>query len=322
MTYYKLLIALLLALISVASGYLTSTLYDGDMRVYHETNDQIWELSWHRDSGQWESRNVLTDAGGDAAAYNSALTSTLYDGDMRVYYQAKNNHIWELSWHRDSGQWESRNVLTDAGGDAAVKFSELTSTLYDGDMRVYYQAINGHIWELSWHRDSGQWESRDVLADAKGDAAVKSSALTSTLYDGDMRVYYQAINGHIWELSWHRDSGQWESRDVLADAKGDAAVKFSELTSTLYDGDMRVYYQAINGHIWELSWHRDSGQWESRDVLADAGEDATHIIKGSYLTSTLYDGDLRVYHYNNAHIMELSWHRDSGQWRSRDVKAL
>jgi hypothetical protein len=183
MRHYKLLIASLLALISVASGSLTSTLYDGDMRVYYPVHhpgseyDLIWELSWHRDSGRWESRDLAdSDLSPDLLPYGG-LTSTLYDGDMRVYYpffypnSEGGYDIFELSWHRDSEQWKSRDVLADAGGLPANSLNTPTSTLYDGDMRVYYQAKNNHIWELSWHRDSGQWESRDVLADAGGHEA-------------------------------------------------------------------------------------------------------------------------------------------------------
>ena len=251
---------------------MTSALYDGDMRVYYAAlNDRICELAWI--NGEWHFREVLVEAGG--AALESLgwgrLTSTLYDGDMRVYYQAKDDHIWELVWHRDLEQWHSRDVSDDVGGPDAISGSALTSTLCNGDIRVYYQAEEGNIWELAWHRDIDQWQSRERdPPDAKGHAAWRNSGLTSTLYNGDMRVYYQAHGAEIWELSWHSDSLEWRSRNVTDDAGGNRAVYGSDLTSTLYDGDMRVYYRTHDGHIWELAWHRDIDQWQSRDILADA----------------------------------------------------
>ena len=291
------------------SAALTSTLLDGNPRVYHVGNDNhVYELAWSRDDDHWYQRDVTGDAGGQPAMAGSALTSTLLDGNPRVYHVGNDNHVYELAWSRDDDHWYQRDVTGDAGGQPAMAGSALTSTLLDGNPRVYYVGNDNHVYELAWSRDDDHWYLRDVTGEAGG-LAVAGSALTSTLLDGNPRVYYVGRYNHVYELAWSRDDDHWYLRDVTEDAGGQPANEFAEsaaLTSTLLDGNPRVYHVGNDNHVYELAWSRDDDHWYQRDVTGDAG--GQPAMAGSALTSTLLDGNPRVYYVgSDNHVYELAW---------------
>ena len=75
-------------------------------------------------------------AGGQPAVAESALTSTIDNGNPRVYYLGGNNDVYELAW--SGSNWNASDVTKAAGGTPAGAGSALTSTIYSGNPRVYY----------------------------------------------------------------------------------------------------------------------------------------------------------------------------------------
>jgi hypothetical protein len=93
------------------------------------------------------------------------------------------------------------------------------------------------VHELAWWGNN--WHYRPVGADAHAVPVRQASDLTSTLLNGDPRVYYIGTDNMVHELAWWGNS--WHYRPVGADAHA-ASVRIGSLTSTLLNGDPRVYY--------------------------------------------------------------------------------
>ena len=177
------------------------------IRVYYESGDgQIHELALWGDN-TWHHLVVTTVAGGPPAAAATALTSTTYNGDPRVYYESGDGQIHELALWGDN-TWHHLVVTTVAGGPPAAAATALTSTTYNGDPRVYYESGDGQIHELALWGDN-TWHHLVVTTAAGGPPAAAATALTSTTYNGDPRVYYESGDGQIHELAlwgdntWH-----------------------------------------------------------------------------------------------------------------------
>ena len=103
--------------------------------------DQIYELAYSDSDDSWLARSVGSEANA-VPAIGSAMTSTTYDGDPRIYYVGDDNMIQELAY--SGGNWLARSVGSEAKAVPAIG-SAMTSTTYDGDPRIYYFGIPKEI---------------------------------------------------------------------------------------------------------------------------------------------------------------------------------
>jgi hypothetical protein len=88
--------------------------------------------------------------------------------------------VLELAWWGNN--WHYRGIISDAGGLPASSTTRLTSTLLNGDPRVYYAGIDNMVHELAWWGNN--WHYRPVGADANAVPVRQASDLTSTLLNG------------------------------------------------------------------------------------------------------------------------------------------
>ena len=293
---------------AAAGTALTSTTYNGDPRVYYESDDgQIHELAFY--GGSWHHLVVTTAAGGPRAAAGTALTSTTYKGDPRVYYVGGDNQIHELALWGDN-KWHHLVVTTAAGGPPAEPYTPLTSTTYKGDPRVYYVGGDNQIHELALWGDN-KWHHLAVSTAAGGPSVVSGTALTSTTYNGDPRVYYESGDGQIHELGLWGDN-KWHHLVVTTAAGGPDVAFGRALSSTTYNGDPRVYYEGGDGSIHELAlW---GGKWHHL-ALTPAGHGSFEDVAfQSGLTSTTYNGNPSVYYVGSwdYQIRQLAFY--GGKW--------
>jgi len=264
------------SLLQEATGTIVSTTYKGEPRVYYENDHgQIVELAlW---GGNWHRLVVTTVAGGPPAATGTALTSTTYKGEPRVYYESGDGQIVELAFY--GGSWHNLVVTTAAGGPpattgirkhstdpdshAATTGTALTSTTYNGDPRVYYESSDGQIHELALWGDN-KWHHLVVTTAAGGPRAHGATALTSTTYNGDPRVYYESSDGQIHELALWGDN-KWHHLVLTTGGPEQQPAELSDLTSTTYNGNPSVYYvDGSAAQIHQLAFY--GGSWHNLEV--------------------------------------------------------
>lgn len=338
---------------AVSESDIISTLYEGDMRVYYQSEDgNIHEQAYFSSENKWLDR----DLGVKSFPGSSHLTSTYYYGDLRVYYQNYSTieqnsstpprisysyrpSIHELVYSNLEDKWSDLDLgvkpyyyNADNLFEGAVYGSSLTSTHYNGDMRVYYQSEDGNIHEQAYSSSENKWLDWDIK-----EKAAPGSALTSTLYNGDMRVYYRNVDGDIHELAYFTSEGKWRDRNLGVQAasgsalittpdNGNMSVYFQgpdgNLGEMRFDGDLCVYYQGVDGNLHELAYLASEDKWSNQDLGVKA-------ILGSALTLTLYSGDVRIYYQSedgNIHGLAYPrWHPTSEDiWRDLDlgVKAI
>jgi len=306
---------------------------DGTPRVHyidHEHRD-IYELSFDIGKNAWNVIDASEKANGICSlAIGAKHTSTINQGDTRIYFTDVDPFIHEIGW---DGGWNHRDDLCKM--DPIVVQNTLTSISYNGDPRIYYLAdnIQGlaheiHVHEIAWSGSEKKFKHIDVNAEAnaKTAPAAVGSALTATTRNGDPCVYYLTKDRHVHELAWFGADG-WKHRDVLGDAFGLPAAPGSSLASTILGGYPRVYYLCDDNHVHELSdWYGE--RWNHRDISCFADNyinwQAELPAKGSPLTAVNYhDSDPRVYYLVTGSIYfgvhELGWQPDVNWWRHENI---
>lgn len=268
-----------------------------ERRIYYlDTYLCVRELAWW--GLGWHQRNVSTDGGGVPAIAQSALASTRYEDNPRVYYLAADLNIHELAWfvEKDAGKsvaaslgtgipmaisgdgsWHHRNVSSDSHGPPAMPLRALIASNVGFKPKVYYLDLLFSLHELSWSGNS--WHNRCLSLDTSAPMAFPTSTITSTSTSTGApnsqtyysRVFYLGIDLHVHDLAL--SSGTFAEspvthRDASQIAMAPPATVGSALVSTSYKGEPRVYYFADDYHIHELAWW--GGSWHHKDIFAES----------------------------------------------------
>ena len=91
---------------------------------------------------------------------------------MKVYYQAEDLTIRELSRDGATGQWSNGTVIPVPGGTGATPYQGTSISaigLDETHIRVYYQAADGSLWEAS--RAGTQWSVSEMTSNGKSQAS-------------------------------------------------------------------------------------------------------------------------------------------------------
>ena len=136
----------------------------GGSRVYFigkdptSGDDHVYEIAWL--GSIWNYTPLTTVTGAPSAIAGSALAS--HDsGGSRVYFIGNDNHVHELAWANQQGQWLWNTTdLTSVARDIhnnpppqPIASSALTShnTSADpGGSRVYFISSDNHVHEIAW----------------------------------------------------------------------------------------------------------------------------------------------------------------------------
>jgi hypothetical protein len=323
---------------------LSSTLVNGDMRVYHKVDledGMIYEFAYHTGGNKWVARILARykpgQGQGEKPSLNSIVTSiTTYDGSApRVYYIDFEGDIYELAWNPYGNQWSPKNLFIESGiyfhlPPKARHTSTVVNSFYPltGDPRVLY-TYKDLIHELSFE---DKWLNHYDLV--KMDPIDKNSPLTSIGFDGFPRVYYLTNDGHVHQINLEEPAVVDLHIDVTkiakrSDGSGKAvppAAVGSALTATLGANSSShfpcIYYLGKDRHIHELSrGHVGKGVWRHRDLVDETfGLPATD---GSALASTdVKGGYQRVYYIgSDRHVHELAY-GDDHEWSHKDISCF
>lgn len=118
----------------------------------HFDEDETWTVSIPPSSGTFDLVTVAAhEFGHSLGLAHSSVAGTL----MYPTYGGP---------HRFLSADDIAGMQSLYGGYNAVAGSALTSTLLDGNPRVYYLGSNNHVYELAWW--GGNWHPRDVTGDA------------------------------------------------------------------------------------------------------------------------------------------------------------
>lgn len=170
------------------------------------------------------------------------LLTSSQQGNVRVFALNSDNFIIEGSLD-GSGSWYSGD-LTSMQVQAAP-FSDLATITWDDDQKLYYQADDLTIRELSRNGATGQWSSGIVIptgiTNGSGAIPFQGTSIAAIGWDAvNIRVYYQATDSTLWEAS--RNGTVWSSRQVVdtTTAKGqDSALQLGASITAVRQLDFR-----------------------------------------------------------------------------------
>ncbi|MCJ1465866.1 hypothetical protein MMC07_004485 [Pseudocyphellaria aurata] len=158
---------------------------------------------------------------------------------------------------------------TDQGPAELLNGSSAAAIQFGGDVRIYYQAIDGSIHESrSYAPNSVKYLDTFLVPSFKVRPGTPLAAVgASTNYLGDHSVYYISpdnyLRGYCWE--GNREFNWFDCS--LNDAK------FSVLPGSRYlyavdvpNGPLRIGYQCNSGSICEASSFRHSSEWHTHEV--------------------------------------------------------
>jgi hypothetical protein len=266
------------------------------------------------DGSNWNYRPIGTETGSVPAAYDSSMASTWDDGNPRVYYFGRDLHVRELGWTGSSWFFNDLNFPLDP--PTLVASGGLTATILSDNPRVYYTASNHVVHELLWSGTT--WYEHPVKPDAKLSSGL--SIASTTVAGGTLpRVYYMGYDASEFpyhtphELAWDGSYWNYLNLAVAASSPTDHGSQ-AQLTSTLCQGNPRVYYTGADQKVRELRWQSSTG-WIYLPIGVTTGAPKVHS-SSALASTTLGDGNPRVYYFGEDRMVkELGW---TGTWNYVD----
>jgi hypothetical protein len=169
---------------------------------------------------------------------------------MWAYYQGVNGQIWV--WYANETGWHNEQLT----GEAVAAGASPTVVRSEAEMWVYYQGVNGQMW--MWRDNTAGWHNEELagetFAAGMSPTVVRSASGASS---GDIWVYYQGVNGQMWDWSYNTTGWHNEQRPGQLFAPGASpAVDRAENES-----EMRVFYPGANTAMW--NWYDNTGGWHN-----------------------------------------------------------
>lgn len=233
---------------------------------------QLYEL-YCSASDDWHVKDLVSEAGGAAAATNANGYIWAHQGSQHVVYQGQrfDGHVHEL-WYTDDDGWNA-NDLTDAA-HAPLTLTQPAGyeTYFDGTQRVVYQGRDRHVHEL---RDSGGgWHDLDLTAATGAPLCDPTSAPTGYSFE-DQRTAHVLVRtdvGHV--LEYWADASGWHWGDLMLATGAPVASDAETVTGYVFrgEGTQHVDYVGGDGHVHELWW--SPAGWRHNDLTVAAGATA------------------------------------------------
>lgn len=299
----------------VFQGYNSTTGGDG----------QLYEL-YCSASDDWNVKNLVSEAGGAAAATNANGYIWAHQGSQHVVYQGQrfDGHVHEL-WYTEDDGWNANDLTEAAGAPLTLSQPYGYETFYDGTQRVVYQArVGGHIHELSNSGDG--WHDLDLTAATGAPPCAPDAAPTGYSFE-DQRTAHVLVRtevGHI--LEFWRDATAWHWGDLTA-VTGAPVVSDAETVSGYIfrgQGTQHIDYVGGNGHLHELWW--DPSGWHHNDLTA-AGAAVPPYPTSSPAGYAFEAGPFQpiatqhvIFTGNDGNVHELWWRE--GVWHTNDIGPL
>jgi hypothetical protein len=289
---------------------------------YLDGSGNIDQIGW--DGQAWHFQNLSIATGGVAASDSPLAGFPMASGNATLFYVGKDRHVRELFWN--GSHWLPTSDVSNlsnvpvavAAGSPLAAFSAYTGTL----QRVYFQGVDGHVYELYSKPDS-TWDYRDVTGLTGAPAALPGTGMAAlALGDNDelSRVYFVGTDQHVHELWW--DLQNWHVGDLSQlTGAGDVSSTTSLTACAVSQVYPHVYYEASGGAVRELWYWSEGQQWVSVDPIAESGAPApdtntalTGFAVGGIPGYPLYP---RTYYVDSGEVHEL-WF-DGSTWGHVDV---
>lgn len=96
----------------------------------------------------------------------------------------------------------------------AASFSNIATVNWDSDLKVYYQADDLTIRELTRNGATGVWSYGTTIPSAGGATPYEGTAIAAVGIDGVLiDVFYQASDANLWQATMTID--QWSVSEVV-----------------------------------------------------------------------------------------------------------
>jgi hypothetical protein len=231
---------------------------------------QLYEL-YCSASDDWNVKNLVSEAGGAAAATNANGYIWAHEGSQHVVYQGLrfDGHVHEL-WYTEDDGWNANDLTNAAQAPLTLSQPYGYETYYDGTQRVVYHARGGgHIHELS---NSGNgWHDLDITAATGAPSCAPDAAPTGYSFEDQKTAHVLARTelGHI--LEFWADASGWHWGDLTAITGAPAASDAETVSGYVFHGQgtQHIDYVGGDGHVHELWWQSDG--WRHNDLTAATG---------------------------------------------------
>jgi len=259
-----------------------------------------------------------------AAQGQTTLTSFEDTANLQqdVFYRGTDQHIYMRYYNSQAGS-QVQDLTSASGAPVAASGTAVTSLkdIAHNEQHVFFEAANGHIYELYSASNPASWSVLDVTAATGSGGAAVATPITS-FYDAANKirfVFYLGLDQHVHVFYWY---GSWFASDATTAAGAASAALGSALTSykDSTTGLEHVLYEGADQHIHELYSGLNPAVVYTTDTTASSG--ATLAAGATPLTSFFDNARQQeniFYIGVDQHIHHLFF---VTYWRSEDVTAL
>lgn len=230
-----------------------------------------------------------------------------------LYFAGTNQHVYQFVGNHTPVFCTSDLTQITASPVPATS-SRFTSFNDSLGNHVFYEAGNGHIYQLYYENSASKWLAQDLTTIAAGPLAATGTALTSFSDSPGEHVIYLGGNQHVYQL--FGTNGTWISQDLTAMSGGTLSVAGSALTSFVDSFGEHIAHIGTNGHVYQL--YGENGGWQDQDLTSMSGASNT-AATNTGLTSFVDSFEHIIYLGTNQHVYQLY---TTTVWVNQDLTSM
>ncbi len=224
---------------------------------YRGTDGKLQEIYRNPTNGQW----IVSPYAGTQVAPGTdpVVIAKGTAGPTWIYFQGTDGKVQELYRNPTTGIWSGPFAVPGtqaAAGSTPVVLADPTV----GPTWIYYRGTDGKVTEAYRNPTNGQWivspyagtqvaPGTDPVVIAKGTA-------------GPTWIYFQGTDGKVQELYRNPTTGIWSGPFAVPGAEAMPSTNPAVLADATA-GPTWIYYQGINGKIYEAYRNPTTGEWSA-----------------------------------------------------------
>jgi hypothetical protein len=231
--------------------------------VYFVSDGYVHQLLY--DNYNWTDTNITAISGTQSFANPSSLVAFTTTPALHVYYPDFDQHLHQL-FATNGTNWQDQDLTNLTGGTLANAGYLWIDGLSIGNYQyVYIIGADNHLHQFVYN-NSG-WSDQDLTVLSKtpntGAEGVKALVIPGTR---KMRVYYQAYNGDLIQLS-STDNAKWTGVNLTKKTKAPPPSGFTGFAATVDANNLISIFYASGPNLYRV-YQLTASSWSSQNMTA------------------------------------------------------
>ncbi|KAL8718500.1 MAG: hypothetical protein Q9225_004368 [Loekoesia sp. 1 TL-2023] len=206
---------------------------------------------------------------------------------QRLYVQANDNNIWELSWNSEAKRWATSSETVAQAKPGSPLAAAVAYKGHTNQLNLYYINNVGELMQMNT-TDYKQWDTNPVRTSTGAVAKpANDSSLTATWYR-----YTLCADCSYNAFVAYRDSASGKFQVVNASTSGEvqhitlpsnplpgSASTFNLLWRSATLANLRLGYQLESGQIASTVWNGTANTWKASETSDQTGQYSTTSLR-------------------------------------------